>query len=216
MIEAASAFTTTPKVDPGFQNWNKAVRDTKARMTYNNERTAGPVPTFGTMVHGNAPFTQSYAPAEGSKPDIAYEAPAESESGFGFLDVVDIINPLQHLPVIGTLYRKFTGDVIGPVASVIGGALFGGPVGAASSLANMAVKEGTGRDVGENLLAMAGFGSPLPEKKTTLSYDKPVPAVTNNLQDLPGTTLAVANLSLTRDGHKNFAALKQPVQSWNS
>ena len=30
--------------------------------------------------------------------------------GFSFLDVLDIINPLQHLPVISTLYRQVTGD----------------------------------------------------------------------------------------------------------
>lgn len=216
MIEASSAFaTTTTRDDASFQNWNKTVRDTKARMTYHNNRTAGPIPSFGTMVHSNVPFTQSYAPADGSKPDIAYEAPAESGRGFGFLDVVDIINPLQHLPVIGTLYRKFTGDAIGPIASVIGGALFGGPVGAASSLANVAVKESTGRDVGENILAIAGFGSPLPEKKPDLNYDKPI-AAGNVLQDLPGTTLAVTNLSMTRHGQKNFAATTPAVYSWNS
>lgn len=217
MIETSTAFHTAPAPDPSFQNWNKSVRDTKARMTYHNDRTAGPLPSFGTMVHSNSPFSQSYAPAD-TKPDIAYNEPsdAESDSGFGFLDVVDVINPLQHLPVIGTLYRKFTGDVIGPVASVIGGAIFGGPVGAASSLANVAIKEGTGRDLGENILAMAGFGSPAPEKKPALTYDKPVTA--NRVEDLPGTTLAVANLSLTRHGQKNFAAVHSTAQNqrWNS
>lgn len=212
MIETSTAFNTAPKADPSFQNWNKTVRDTKARMTYHNDRTAGPMPSFGTMVHSNVAFTQSYAPSDSSKADIAYETPAESESGFGFLDVVDIINPLQHLPVIGTLYRKFTGDVIGPIASVIGGAIFGGPVGAASSLANVAVKESTGRDVGENILALAGFGSPLPDKKPSITYDRPIAG--NNFQDAPRTSMAVANLYQTN--HRNFAAVKPQVQQWNS
>lgn len=215
MIEQSSAFATTAtRSDASFQNWNKTVRETKARMTYHNDRTAGPIPSFGTMVHDNVAISNSYAPADNAKPDIAYEASAESDDGFSFLDVVDIINPLQHLPVIGTLYRKFTGDAIGPIASVIGGAIFGGPVGAASSLANVAVKESTGRDVGENILALAGFGSPAAEKKPVLSYDRPVAG--NNLEELPGTTLAVANLSMTRTGHKNFAAMKPMVQNWNS
>ncbi|MBT5013959.1 MAG: hypothetical protein HON02_05865, partial [Rhodospirillaceae bacterium] len=30
--------------------------------------------------------------------------------GFTFLDFLDIINPLQHIPVVGSLYRDMTGD----------------------------------------------------------------------------------------------------------
>ncbi len=34
--------------------------------------------------------------------------------GFSFGDIVDIINPLQHIPVVSTIYREMTGDDIGP------------------------------------------------------------------------------------------------------
>ena len=39
-------------------------------------------------------------------------APA-SHGGFTFHDFLSIINPLQHLPVISTIYRAITGDTIG-------------------------------------------------------------------------------------------------------
>ncbi|MEK9660974.1 MAG: hypothetical protein VW644_04435, partial [Alphaproteobacteria bacterium] len=68
-----------------------------------------------------------------------------------FLDtVLDIVNPLQHLPVVSTLYRSITGDEIGAPARVIGGALFGGPLGAAGAVVNLAVEDATGRDIGEH------------------------------------------------------------------
>ncbi|MDP6473864.1 MAG: hypothetical protein QF894_03030 [Alphaproteobacteria bacterium] len=32
--------------------------------------------------------------------------------GFGFDDFLDLINPLQHIPIISTIYREITGDTI--------------------------------------------------------------------------------------------------------
>jgi hypothetical protein len=63
------------------------------------------------------------------------------EDGVTFADLVDIINPLQHIPVIGTLYRKLTGDQIDPAMRIAGGALFGGPIGAAFSAVAVAIGE---------------------------------------------------------------------------
>lgn len=75
-----------------------------------------------------------------------------------FKDFLKSFNPLQHLPVIGTLYRAVTGDTIEPGAGVVGGLLFGGPIGAASSLFNSIVGESSGKDVGGHIMAMVGLG----------------------------------------------------------
>ncbi|MFQ5764802.1 MAG: hypothetical protein ACE5GT_07735 [Rhodospirillales bacterium] len=75
------------------------------------------------------------------------------EDGFTFLDFIDIINPLHHIPVIGTLYRQFSGDTIDPASRVLGGTLFFGPVGTVASVANVLIEEGTGKDVGEHVVA---------------------------------------------------------------
>ena len=47
----------------------------------------------------------------------------------GFSDLVDIINPLQHIPIVSNIYRAMTGDTISAAGQMIGGMLFGGPIG---------------------------------------------------------------------------------------
>ena len=51
------------------------------------------------------------------------------DDGFGLDDVLDAINPLQHLPIISTLYRAITGDHIDTVPNMVGGAIYGGVLG---------------------------------------------------------------------------------------
>ncbi|MEM8917068.1 MAG: hypothetical protein AAGC83_14600, partial [Pseudomonadota bacterium] len=73
----------------------------------------------------------------------------------GFGDFIDIINPLQHIPIISTVYRAVTGDQISPGARLIGGTLLGGPIGFAVATANVATELATGKDIGEQAMAMA-------------------------------------------------------------
>lgn len=72
--------------------------------------------------------------------------------GFNFKDLLDVVNPLQQLPVISTVYRAVTGDTISTGARLAGGALLGGPVGFASALLNVIVEGQTGEDIGSNIL----------------------------------------------------------------
>ena len=62
------------------------------------------------------------------------------EDGLTFGDIFDLVNPLHHVPLLGNLYRRITGDVIDPAIRVAGGALFGGPIGAGFAVASVAVK----------------------------------------------------------------------------
>ncbi len=71
---------------------------------------------------------------------------------FGFLDFLDIINPLQHIPVVSSIYREITGDELKPTARIFGGILFGGPSGFVTAIANSIVEETTGKDIGANIL----------------------------------------------------------------
>jgi hypothetical protein len=68
------------------------------------------------------------------------------EDGFTFGDIIDIVNPLQHLPIVGTIYRKITGDTIAPAMQIAGDALFGGPVGAIISMVTTALKSVNNND----------------------------------------------------------------------
>lgn len=77
---------------------------------------------------------------------------AEEEPSFW--DVLDIINPLQHIPVVNTLYQELTGDKIGVGARLAGGALFGGPLGLIASAVGCVIEQETGDTLGGHALAM--------------------------------------------------------------
>jgi hypothetical protein len=79
------------------------------------------------------------------------------EDGPSFSDVLDILNPLQHIPIINTLYQHLTGDTEGAVADVAGGTLWTGPLGLVTSLIDLAVKSDTGKSISDNILAWLGF-----------------------------------------------------------
>lgn len=81
-----------------------------------------------------------------------------SDDGFGFDDFLDIVNPLQHLPLIGTAYRAITGDEIETPARLAGGALFGGLFGFLGALGSYAYEEVVGESVDATLLSLFDGG----------------------------------------------------------
>ena len=64
-----------------------------------------------------------------------------------------MINPLQHIPVVSTLYREMTNDTLDPAPRIIGGTLFMGPIGLVASSANVMIEHNTGKDMGSHVLA---------------------------------------------------------------
>lgn len=100
-------------------------------------------------------------------------APGKSSNGlklwdggsFDFHDILDVINPLQHLPVVNSIYRAEAGDEIGAVPRILGSMLYGGGligalIGAASAIVNIVVEHETGKDLGQHIYtALFGEGS---------------------------------------------------------
>ena len=84
--------------------------------------------------------------------------PASSDDGFGFDDFLDIFNPLQHLPIIGTAYRALTGDHIEAPARLAGGALYGGLMGFLGTLGAFAFEGITGESIDGMLLSVFDEG----------------------------------------------------------
>ncbi len=72
---------------------------------------------------------------------------------FSFKDIFDVVNPLQQLPIVGSLYRQATGDTISTGARLAGGFLLGGPIGFMVAAFNAGLEGATGADVGEHMLA---------------------------------------------------------------
>jgi hypothetical protein len=109
--------------------------------------------------------------------------------GFGFRDLLDIINPLQHLPIIGSIYRWATGDRPGEAAQVAGDALYGGPIGVGISLLSASLQDSQGHDLGERALAYV-FG-PSDKQATAVASATPAPA--------PAATPAAAQVPAKAD-----------------
>ena len=80
--------------------------------------------------HENAP--------EGEADPMSYEEEQElsqvAKTNLTFLDIVDAVNPLQHIPLISSIYRNISGDSISDVPKFVGGALYGGPLGLVAAL----------------------------------------------------------------------------------
>lgn len=146
-----------------------------------------PTHRFGRALDDRLPLS-GMAPANASPIHTASVAPggnitATDEDGFSFNDLLDIVNPLQHLPVVSTLYREFTGDEIRPESRVVGGGIFGGIIGAAASLMDVAVEELSGDTMGGHVMtALFGDEEAEPPKEDDLiqvaadrSTDTPLP-----------------------------------------
>ncbi len=74
--------------------------------------------------------------------------------GLTFGDILDVLNPLQHLPIVGSIYRAITGDTISAASKVTGGALFGGLIGFAAAVADTVLQESSGKDAGAHVMAL--------------------------------------------------------------
>lgn len=135
---------------PAFRRYRRWHRNCVLRETLGEGRAMllgeQPIQTYGpsgSQLHPPPPGTHPFSLWEGKR--------------FSFDDILDAINPLQQLPVVGTIYRELTGDRMGAAARVVGGLLYGGIAGAASAIANIVFKEATGKDIGETAIAMV-FG----------------------------------------------------------
>jgi hypothetical protein len=105
--------------------------------------------------------TQATAPPAAAP---AAQTAAVHNHEFSFHDFLSAINPLQYLPVVGTIYRAMTGDVI-PEALREGGSLLvsglmGGPIGLITSIAETIAEKATGIDPEKIVTAM--FNGPAP------------------------------------------------------
>ena len=132
------------------------------------------------------------------------------EDGFSFGDILDVINPLQHVPIVSTLYRALTGDAIAPAPRILGDTLFGGPIGAATGAANTALKYLSGKDVGEYVLAMLPLPTRVEGETVMLAFNAPSASSTTTPSAVPRALPSSAsnNMRLVRtvDSVQSIAA----------
>lgn len=75
------------------------------------------------------------------------------EDGAGIEDVVDALNPLNHIPFVNTLYEQATGHTASTASKLIGGALIGGPIGFLAALGNVIFEQETGHSAAGAVVA---------------------------------------------------------------
>ena len=116
--------------------------------------------------------TSTTAGGSAAAAPAAREAPA-GRGGFSFGTFLSCLNPLQYLPVVGTLYRAVTGDTIPTAVREAGGlvvsGLTGGPVGVAMALGADLVERAVGFDqekFSQHILASVGLGHATPASST--------------------------------------------------
>lgn len=140
------------------------------------EEEGGPDPSFMDPRERTLAFTRpDWKPQADSKDFHPF-----GDDGLTFDDVIDVVNPLQHIPVVSTVYRWLTGDTISPAAELAGGALYGGAVGFAASAGMIAMDGLTGGATDQQFMVallgpspfaddtdnMAATPSPTPEAET--------------------------------------------------
>ncbi len=116
------------------------------------------------------------APAPAATPHAA------RQPGF-FDDLLSELNPLQYVPVIGTIYRAVTGDTIPESArfagSLVVSGLLGGPVGIGINVGTTMVEHLLGIDqeeVGNEILAKLGIGPGAKAASVAAAGGSPSPA----------------------------------------
>ena len=145
--------------------------------------------------------------------DAPRAAPAPpSSGGISFHDVLSALNPLQYLPVVGTIYRAVTGDTI-PEGLRLGGSLLvsglmGGPIGLLTNVAMTIAEKVTGIDperIAHATLVKLGLTIPDPASPSP-SAASPAVASASSAAQAPGWTTA----ELAGEGVK-FAADGTPT-----
>jgi hypothetical protein len=140
------------------------------------------------------PETMRIADAGTAEPGRATAAAGSEESGFDFRDVLSMLNPLQYLPVLGSIYRAVTGDTIPEavrdIGSLVVSGLWGGPMGVAISAATTALEKLAGIDpdrIAQKVLASIGLIGAEAEAAPQLAAREPAPAEPAQASAVPWT-----------------------------
>ena len=123
------------------------------------------------------------------------------QADLSFADLVDVLNPFQHVPLVSSLYRAVTGDEIQPSARIMGATLYGGPIGFAAATNLAIVQQAAGDSPGDLLIAALTGDGEAPAPENVAQLDGP---------EMPGAHLDGAEtMPLPAGGHEAGAVAAQ-------
>ncbi len=122
-------------------------KELRATAEKNQKPHARATGTFGT---GDASGPAVTVGAATSTPPAAAPAAKSPAHHWGFAEVLSALNPLQYVPVVGTIYRAVTGDRIPEGLQIVGslavGTALSGPIGLVTGIATIIAEKVTGID----------------------------------------------------------------------
>jgi hypothetical protein len=110
-------------------------------------------PVYHAMISSPSPVAPQVASTGTESVTVSADKSGPQDESF-FHHILDVINPLQHLPVVGTIYRAITGEHIGNIEKIAGDTLYGGLWGAVASVADVAFEALTGKSVEDTALSL--------------------------------------------------------------
>jgi len=114
---------------------------------------------------------QRYGNADGDGPVAPLQGPKVEFSEF-----MRALNPLQHIPIIGQIWREATGQTIQPAFRIAGGALMGGPIGVVLAAVSTFVEEAFRGNQADAKEAPVQVASAAPTPTPTLTSSGAPPA----------------------------------------
>ncbi|MFA3791138.1 hypothetical protein AB6T38_08465 [Aliiglaciecola sp. SL4] len=73
------------------------------------------------------------------------------DDGLGMDDFFDTINILNHVPIVSDIYQNTSNTSVDPVSELLGGFVYGGPIGVAFAAADMAIESFSGKSIYNNV-----------------------------------------------------------------
>lgn len=107
------------------------------------------IPQFRGTSRAQMDFIEMEARQRAANPKMA-------DQNFDFGDFIDMINPLQHLPIVGNMYREATGDQINPAMKIAGAGIFGGPLGLIGGLVSAIYEQASGEEIESTIAGWMG------------------------------------------------------------
>ncbi|MGE4279315.1 MAG: hypothetical protein AB7G62_06990 [Magnetospirillum sp.] len=117
----------------------------------------------------------------------------EGDDSPSFWDLLDVINPLQHIPIVNEIYQDLTGDKIGVAARLAGGGLFGGPIGLLASAVGCLVEEETGDTIGGHVVALFKDDETAPTQVAAAPSSQATPPETAQTETAKPVQVAMAD-----------------------
>lgn len=146
---------TVPQAKPGsaFKDFVATVQPVQAAAPKPTAKPEQPIHNMAESIQTIEKIEAASAQLVASSTSFERTAGSIQHAEMTFADMIDVVNPLQHIPVLSGVYRNVTGDEISTPAKIAGGALYGGPVGAASSIATAMVEEHSGKSIQDHVFS---------------------------------------------------------------